>query len=62
MGKSKSPIPLFSMFIYTWQRPFALPECVSNLYSKPLTCVHTHGEQRYGTYDVTGPDQETIAL
>ena len=32
MGNSKSPIPLIYMFIYTWQRPFALPEFVSNLY------------------------------
>ncbi len=53
MGNSKSPIPLFPMFIYTWQRPFNLPECVSNLIfgwsKKPLTSVQTHGKQKYRT-------------
>ncbi len=32
VGNTKSPIPLFSMFTYTWHGPFALPEFVSNLY------------------------------
>ena len=63
MCHAKSPMALFSVFMYIMQGTFAIPECEIKIWlifrcsRRPLTNVNKQGEQRCGTYGVTDPVQ-----
>ncbi len=52
---AKSPICLFSMFIYIWQRPSATPKNQSNVYMYVQVIPMSSDPRVYWTFGVTHP-------